>query len=110
MDREIRQQRVASVARELGSALRTQARGQWKRVRTAERNEGNRHVWRFRDGVDGPDRFLHVAHEVMARREDPTRELLRQLQAGKWIERLEQGPETALLLSRGGTLEAYPLH
>jgi hypothetical protein len=110
MDREIRHQKVAKVAKELGPALRRQARGQWETVKTAERNEGNRHVWRFRPNPDGPERFLHVAHEVMVKGDDPAAELLRQLQVGQWIERLTSGPETALLLSKGGRLEAWPAH
>ena len=110
MDREIRHQKVAKVARELGLALRRQARGQWDAVKTAERNEGNRHVWRFRSAAGGDERFLHVAHEVMVKGDDPAGELLRQLQVGQWLERLNQGPETALLLSKGGRLEAWPAH
>jgi hypothetical protein len=108
VDKKLRLQRVASVAAALGTALRSEARGRWERVATAERNEGGRHVWRFRAGAGVPDRFLHVTHEAMARTADPTSELLRQLQVGQWIERLGNGPETALLLSRDGRLESYP--
>jgi hypothetical protein len=103
-------EKVARVAQELGSALRRQARRKWDAVRMAERNEGRRHVWRFRSSEDGGERFLYVTHEALTRGEDPAPGLLKQLEAGRWLDRLQNGPETSLLLSTGGTLEAGPAH
>ena len=88
--------------------LRRQARKRWETVRTAERNEGNRHVWRFQPGPDGGERFLHVTHEAMLQGDTPT--LLGQLKSGRCFQRLHDGPETSLLLSRGGRLEPYPVN
>lgn len=105
MDRkETRQQRVTRVAQELSAALRQQVRGRWK-VRTADRNEPGRHVWRFREGPDARARFLHVEHRAMT--ENPTARLLELLDAERWLDRLQQGPETALVLSQDGQLSPY---
>ncbi|MDB4947486.1 MAG: hypothetical protein JWM27_135 [Gemmatimonadetes bacterium] len=98
-------EKATRVARELGSALKRQARRRWETVRTAERNEGPRHVWRFKPGPDGTDRFLYVTHEALTTGEDPTPVLLEQLKAGRWLDRLD-GAETTLVLSKGGSLEA----
>jgi hypothetical protein len=107
MDRkESRQDRVAQVARELGATLRRQARGRWKDVRTADRNEPGRHVWRFVEG-DGSARFLHVEHGAMTRGSNASSRLMSQLESEKWLDRLSQGPEQALLLSSDGRLSAY---
>lgn len=107
--RDHQQRKVAAVAKELGAVLRRQARKRWDTVRTAERNEGNRHVWRFQAGPDGGERFLHVTHEAMAGH-DAARQLLEQLRTGRCFQRLHDGPETSLLLSKGGRLEAYPVN
>lgn len=108
MDRkETKQQRVTRVAQELGAAIRTQVRGRWK-VRTADRNEPGRHVWRFKEGPDGGARFLHIEHRAMTRGENATSRLLEQLDSERWMDRLRQGPETALLLSLDGQLSPYP--
>jgi hypothetical protein len=107
--RENHSQKVAQVARQIGAELRKQARKSWQGVRTAERNEGNRHVWRFRSAADGSERFLHVAKSEMITGDDAAANLLEQLKAGGWIDRLSRGPETALLLSKAG-LQAYPLN
>jgi hypothetical protein len=104
--RENRSARVAQVAREIGAELRKQARRTWQGVRTAERNEGNRHVWRFRSSKDGSDRFLHLSHREMVQG-DPA-SLLRQLEAGRWTDRLN-GADNAIVLSKGD-LQAYPLN
>ena len=106
--RDQRHHKVSEVAKELGPVLRRQARQRWETVRTAERNEGNRHVWRFQDGSDGSERFLHVAHDAMVQGENAAPTLLQQLRTGRCFERLHDGPETSLLLSRDGRLEAYP--
>lgn len=100
-------QKVAQVAKQIGAELRKQARKSWQGVRTAERNEGNRHVWRFRSPEDGRERFLHVSHREMV--QGDAADLLEQLKSGGWIDRLSQGPETALLLSKSG-LQSYPLN
>lgn len=100
-----RKQRMMQVARELGAELRREARGRWDGVRTAQRNERGTHVWRFRSGAG--DRFLHVEHGAMVRGRDAASRLLQRLQAGRWLDRLQQGPETALLLSRDGDLAPY---
>jgi hypothetical protein len=108
MDRkETQQQRVTRVAQELGVAIRRQARGRWKQVRTAERNEPGRHVWRFIESPEGEARFLHVEHKAMTHGADASGRLLGQLEAEGWLDRLQQGPETALLLSKDGQLSPY---
>ena len=104
--RDNQKQRITRVAREMSSVIRQQARGRWKDVRTAERNERGRHVWRFQDGPES-ERFLHVDHRAMAQGVGAAERLLGQLDAGQWLDRLQQGPETAFLLSRDGTLAAY---
>jgi hypothetical protein len=96
------------VARELGPAIRRQVRGRWKEVRTAERNEHGRHVWRFRTEPGGDERFLHIEHRAMLRGRDPAARLLERLSSERWLERLAQGAGTALLLSRDGQLVALP--
>jgi hypothetical protein len=100
-------QDMARVAKEVGAVLRRQARKRWQTVRTAERTEGNRHVWRFRP-EDGTERFLHVSHDAL--RGGDSASVLEQLRAGRCFERLNRGPETALILSKGGRLEVYPVH
>ena len=102
---EIEHQKLARVAREVGAVLRRQARKRWETVRMASRDEGNRHVWRFREG--GSARYLHVSHEALA--DGDSAALLRQLRAGRIFSRLS-GAESSLLLSRGGLLEPYPAH
>jgi hypothetical protein len=102
--RENRSARVANAARQIGAELRKQARKSWEGVRTAERNEGNRHVWRFRSAKDGSDRYLHLSHREMVQG-DPAA-LLRQLETAGWTDRLS-GAGSAVILSKGG-LQAYP--
>ncbi|HKP76336.1 MAG TPA: hypothetical protein VJT67_12485 [Longimicrobiaceae bacterium] len=108
-NRDHQQRKVAAVAKEIGGVLRRQARKRWETVHTAERNEGNRHVWRFQAGPDGGERFLHVSHEAM-QGDDAAATLLEQLRTGRCFERLHKGPETSLLLSKGGRLEAWPVN
>jgi hypothetical protein len=103
---ESRQDQVSRVAREVGSVIRRQARRKWENVRTAERNEGRKHVWRFQSGPDRTDRFLYLSHDAMTDGENPAPALLEQLKSGRLFSRLDQGPETALMLSRDGRLEA----
>ncbi|HEX8246273.1 MAG TPA: hypothetical protein VF541_22405 [Longimicrobium sp.] len=100
-------QKLAQVAKEVGAVLRRQARKRWTAVRTADRNEGNRHVWRFQQADGGTERFLHVSHDAM--REGDATSVLEQLRAGRCFSRLN-GAETSLLLSKGGRLDAYPVH
>lgn len=105
--RDNKSQKAAKVARQIGAELRKQARKSWQGVRTAERNEGTRHVWRFRSPEDGSERFLYVSRSDMA--QGDAAGLLAQLNEGAWIDRLSHGPETALLLSKSG-LQSYPLN
>jgi len=105
-----RQQAVTRVSRELGSALRLEAGERWSEVRIAHRNEGDHHVWRFRSGTDGSERFLRVAHRAMTRRGDRSAAVLERLRAARWMDRLLGGPETALLLTGDGEVRTWPIH
>ncbi|HEX2095334.1 MAG TPA: hypothetical protein VHG28_23260 [Longimicrobiaceae bacterium] len=105
--KETKRQQITRVAQELSTAIRRQARGRWKEVRTAERNEPGRHVWRFQPGRGGSERFLHIEHRAMVQGKNPAARLLKRLEAEEWLDRLQQGPETALLLSRDGQLAAF---
>ena len=106
--RETEKQRITRVAGELGAAIREQARGRWKRVRTAERNERGRHVWRFRAGPGEGERFLHIEHRAMVQGRGTASSLLQQLEAGRWLDLL-QASDTAVLLSDDGQLTALPV-
>jgi hypothetical protein len=103
--RETRSQRMTRVARELSTSLRREARGGWQEVRTAERNERNRHVWRFQGR--GGERFLHIEHRSLVQGKDPAARLLEQLAAERWMDRLRDGPDAALLLTGEGRLAAF---
>jgi hypothetical protein len=104
---ETQKQQITRVAGELSTTILEQARGRWQRVRTAQRNERGRHVWRFRSGRDAGERFLHIEHRAMVQGRDPATSLLEQLRTGRWLELL-QGPDTAVLLSAGGELTTLP--
>lgn len=106
--REQHKQQITRVAGELSAAIKAQAQGRWNQVRTAERNEPGRHVWRFRAGPGEGERFLAIEHRAMVRDGDAAALLLEQLQTGRWLDRLQQGPETAVLLSHDGQLTAMP--
>jgi hypothetical protein len=106
--KETQQQRMVRVTRELGTAIRRQARGRWKKVRTAQRNEQGRRVWRFRTGPGNGEHFLHIEHRAMIQGSDPAARLLEQLESERWLDRFDQGSETALLLSRDGQLVGLP--
>lgn len=101
------EQQISRVARELGTALRRQAKGKWTAVRTAGRSEDRRHAWRFAhaDSSQGT-RFLRVTHKAMMQSAAPVPMLLEQLNAGRWLDRLNEGPETSLVLRSGGRLES----
>ncbi|MEX2570253.1 MAG: hypothetical protein WD737_03040 [Gemmatimonadota bacterium] len=103
---ENRTDRVTRVAKEMGAAIRKQARTKWKQVSTAERNEQGRHVWRFRSGPDQDERFLHIEHRTMVQGRNPAARLLKQLESQQWADRLEEDPSSALLLARNGQLVA----
>jgi hypothetical protein len=105
--RETEKQQITRVAGELSTAIKEQARGRWKRVRTAERNERGRHVWRFRSGPGEGERFLHIEHGAMVQGRGTASSLLEQLEAGRWLDLL-QGSESSVLLSRDGQLTALP--
>lgn len=106
--KETRRQQMTRVAQELSTELRSQVRGRWKGVRTAQRNEEDRHVWRFQSSGGGTERFLHIEHGAMVKGKDAPARLLELLETGRWLDRLHTGPEKALLLSSDGRLAAYP--
>ena len=106
--RESQKQQIIRVAGELSSAIKEQARGRWKRVRTAERNERGQHVWRFRSGPGEGERYLHIEHRAMVQGRDAAASLLEQLRTERWLDLLQQGPETSVLLSGDGQLTALP--
>ncbi|HEX5723933.1 MAG TPA: hypothetical protein VFX98_00630 [Longimicrobiaceae bacterium] len=105
--REEQRQKLERVAQEVGAVLRRQARRKWDGVRTAERNERGRHVWRFRSESDSRERFLHVTHEAMRQGNRTTAILLEQLAAGRWLDRLDAETTPSLVLSKGGQLEPW---
>lgn len=105
---ETNHEKLDRVARQMGSAIRRQAHRRWETVRTAERNQGGRHVWRFQSGPEGGDRFLHVPHETMVQGDDPAPVLLAQLRKERWLDRMDEGAATSLLLSKSGRLEPLP--
>lgn len=105
---ETTQQKLARVARELGAAMRKQAAGRWSTVRTATRDLGDRRVWRFRTGSGEPDRFLLLSHRSMTKGDNPTATVLAQLEAARWLDRLQEGPATAFQLAPNGRLSARP--
>lgn len=102
--KETSQQKIVRIAEELGTAMRSQAGRRWgAAVRTARRNLGDRHVWRFRSR-GGADRYLLIPHRSMTEGRNPTATLLDQLQEARWLDRLEEGPETSFKLSPNGRL------
>lgn len=105
---ENKQQLLERVARELGAAMHRQAGTRWGAVRTARRNLGNRHVWRFRTAND-PDRFLVLSHRAMTTGDNPVARLLAQLEEQGWLDRLQRGPQTQFRLGSRGRLQARPL-
>jgi hypothetical protein len=98
----------AQVAKDLGRMLRRQARRKWSEVRTAERNEHGHHVWRFRPGTDGNERFLHVSHGAMEQNDNPSRLLFEQLREGRWLDRLERS-DNALRLAEDGKIVPWSM-
>jgi hypothetical protein len=104
---ETHEEKMARIATELGTALRRQAAGTWRRVRTADRAEPQGHVWKFRPTPDGASRFLRVSHKAMDQGENPVPLLLSQLSEGRWLARLDDGPETSLVLGSGGRLDRF---
>jgi hypothetical protein len=105
--KETSQETLSRVTRELGAGIRRQARTHWGSIRTAHRNEGKRHVWRFKSGADGTERFLHVPHKSMVSANDAAETLMAQLGAAKWLDRMQEGPETSFLLSSSGRLKPW---
>jgi hypothetical protein len=105
--KDTKRQQLSRVERDLGTLIRRQARELWNAMRVAKRNERDHHVWRFRYGPDGQERFLRVSHRAMTQDQNPSGLLFEQLQAGRWMERLHDGPETALLLTSGGQLRSW---
>lgn len=106
---ESQQQKLTRVVSELGTAMHRRARGEWGKVRTARRNLGDRHVWRFRTGKDSPDRFLMLSHQSMTNGENPAAAVLAQLDKAGWLNRMQSGPETVFRLVSGGRLQARPM-
>jgi hypothetical protein len=105
---ESQKQQITRVAGELSAAIKRQARGRWSKVRTAERNEGGRHVWRFQAGPNSGARFLAIEHHSMVQGKDASARLLEQLNSGAWMDLLQQGPDNSVLLTRDGELTAFP--
>jgi hypothetical protein len=105
--KETKRQRLTRVAKEISPFICQQARSAWKDVRTAERNEPGRHVWRFRPGPGEVERFLHIDHGALTGTADSAARVLNQLQSEQWLDRLQKGPATALHLSKKGVLTAF---
>jgi hypothetical protein len=105
--KETRDETLSRVTRELGAGIRSQANTRWGSIRTAHRNEGRRHVWRFSSASDGVERFLHVPHRVMVSGSNAAETLMAQLGAAKWLDRIQDGPETSFLLSASGRLKPW---
>jgi hypothetical protein len=105
---ESQKQQITRVAGELSTAIKRQARGRWQQVRTAERNESGRHVWRFQAGPGVAARFLHIEHRAMVQGKNATARLMEQLDSGRWMDMLQQGPENSVLLTRDGELTVFP--
>ena len=103
---EAHDQNMSRVARELGTALKHETANKWGAVRMQVREEDRRHAWRFRSDSDGSQRFLRVTHKAMSQSDNPVPMLIEQLQAGRWLDRLQGGPETSLVLFKDGRLEA----
>lgn len=108
MSEETTDQKIARVAREVGSALRSQAGSRWDSLRLGRRNLGNRHVWRFRTGGGDPDRYLLLSHRSMTNGRDPAATVLAQLREERWLDRMQAGPETLFTLAANGRLRARP--
>ena len=104
---ESQKQLITRVSGELSTAIKQQARGVWRQVRTAERNEGGRHVWRFMAGPGKAARFLHIEHRAMVQGKDAAARLLEQLGSGRWLDLLQSGPDNSVLLTRDGQLTAF---
>jgi hypothetical protein len=102
---ETHDEKMARITTELGTALRRQAAGTWRRVRTADRAEPQGHVWKFRPTPDAASRFLRVSHKAMD--QSPVPQLLSQLSEGRWLARLDDGPETSLVLGAGGRVDQF---
>jgi hypothetical protein len=105
--KETRQETLSRVARELGAGISSEAHGRWGSIRTAHRNEGKRHVWRFKSASDGVERFLHVPHSAMVEGENAAQTVLAQLGAAKWLDRIQDGPERSFRLSSSGRLKPW---
>jgi hypothetical protein len=104
---ESHDEKMTRITAELSKALRRQAAGTWRRVRTANRGEAARHAWKFQPTPDGSSRFLRITHEAMTQGDDPVAQMLSNLSAGRWLARLDDGPETSLLLQADGRLERF---
>jgi hypothetical protein len=105
---ETQKQQITRVAGELSTAIKRQARGRWRQVRTAERNESGRHVWRFVSAPGQDERFLCIEHRSMVQDKNAAAQLLKHLGDGRWMDLLQQGPDNSVLLTREGELTAFP--
>ncbi len=105
---ETNQPSISTVIHDMGAILRQQARERWKGVRTSQRKERGRHVWRFRSAADSQERFLHVPRESMTHGKNPAASLLNQLEDAHWLDQLHEGPERSYLLSPAGNLKPWP--
>lgn len=104
---ETHNEKMTRISAELSKALRRQAMGTWRRVRTKNRGETDRHAWQFSPTEEGTSRFLRITHEAMDQGDDPVPQLLSNLSAGRWLARLDDGPETSLVLGADGRLERF---
>lgn len=105
---EMQKQQITRVAGELSAAIKRQARRRWRQVRTAERNERGRHVWRFVAVPGADERFLCIEHRTMVDGQDAAARLLEHLGDGRWMDLLQQGPQNSVLLTRDGEFTAFP--
>ena len=103
--KESQAQKVARVSRELGAAVKREAAGRWKTVRTGDREEKQRHAYRFQPTPGSGTRYLRVTHAAMVEGDDPVPSLMQHLSAARWLDRLD-GDDTSLVLHEGGRIEA----
>ena len=105
---DARTEKLTRAVRELGAAIKEDARERWKGVKTAHRRERSREVWRFKTRGDSAERFLHVPQDAMIEGGDPAAAVMGQLREAKWLDRLQLGPERSFVLSPSVVLQPWP--